>query len=165
MTQKRVPDCYEMVEEEDSDPAHLIRCWCLGDKYEMLLFQYAVMEQLLYRLQTMCNFPLDAIKVAFETSTPGPMVTKLLMEEGLVYMLTSGDISFGHLDTFDGVPGFTAILAEALQRESFTDVKYGVDHCWLACLLNNREYYMLCHDEGLQPSELTESECEPPSTW
>lgn len=49
MTQKRVPEVYELLEPDDCDPSYLVRCWCLGDKYQLPLFQDAVMHQLLYR--------------------------------------------------------------------------------------------------------------------
>ena len=61
----------------------LVRCWVLGDKYDVTGFQDDAMPGLLHVLdedETTC----DVIREAFESSAPGSVLRRLFAEEAIV---------------------------------------------------------------------------------
>ncbi|KAF2771402.1 hypothetical protein EJ03DRAFT_372759 [Teratosphaeria nubilosa] len=96
-------DCYD---------GHLVRCWCLGDKYGIYAFQNEIMVQLILLVE--CNdLASSVLRDALENTAPGSKLRNICMED-LVVGLNEGSLEPEELDLFDGVVGFISAFRTAM---------------------------------------------------
>lgn len=93
----------------NTDHSLVVHCWALGDKYDIPTFQDEVMLELLRSQDSKC-MELSAVKLAFEHTPPGAKLRELMAEE-VGGRLAHGEIEYEQLDMFDGIVGFTSVLA------------------------------------------------------
>ncbi|KAK5688473.1 hypothetical protein LTS10_000451 [Elasticomyces elasticus] len=98
----------------DTDHKLCIRCWALGDKYDVPDFQDLIMLELLRSIE-LEPIQLDEIKEGIECTGPGSKLRDLMAEE-LAREVSAGDIETSELDAFDGVAGFSNILVAKINR-------------------------------------------------
>ncbi|KAK3622566.1 hypothetical protein LTR56_022121 [Elasticomyces elasticus] len=98
----------------DTDHKLCIRCWALGDMYDIPDFQDLIMLELLRSLE-LEPIQLDEIKEGIECTGPGSKLRDLMAEE-LAREVSAGDIETSELDAFDGVSGFSNILVAKMNR-------------------------------------------------
>lgn len=92
----------------------LVQCWCLGDKYQMPLFQDHVMLAFVNHWSCGCDAFGQAVREAYENTRSGSKLRKFVTE---CVVAGSIDLEFsvgGDLDEFDGLAGFTRASMEAL---------------------------------------------------
>jgi hypothetical protein len=90
-----------------------IKCWILGDKYNIKDFQDNAMLELLYMLDTE-HIDLEVIKYAFNNTPPNSPLRKLMAREAvLTFYKPSGNPNPQDFEVFDGVSGFVVELMEA----------------------------------------------------
>ena len=140
MTYKKLPDCSETFEHQDIGiTAHLIRSWCLGDKYDMTLFQDEVMWMLFEILQTgddeVESHLLDFVQEDIKISKTGS-VMRMLMLNYLVWFWKAFDrISSEEVNMIGDVPGFASDFAHAIDRFHYREYNpsYYVTEYFICC--------------------------------
>ncbi|KAK3619862.1 hypothetical protein LTR56_023756 [Elasticomyces elasticus] len=105
---------YDDNEEACVDHTLCIRCWALGEMYDISAFQDLIMLELLRSLETQPT-DLNEIKEAFESTPPGSKLRDLMAEE-LAVLLGNNGVGVRQLDMFDGVPGFSSALMAKVNR-------------------------------------------------
>ncbi|KAK4895433.1 hypothetical protein LTR27_006497 [Elasticomyces elasticus] len=105
------------------DDSHLplIRCWILGERFDLTIFQNLIMEMIKAALSGDCDglfLSHASLQEAFQHTEPGSGV-RLLAAEDIAYQLEySDDVKPGTLDKdFGGVTGFIGELLEAVLRK------------------------------------------------
>ncbi|KAK3619868.1 hypothetical protein LTR56_023762 [Elasticomyces elasticus] len=105
------------------DDSHLplIRCWILGERFDLTVFQNLIMEMIKAALSGACDgryLSHASLQEAFQCTEPGSGV-RLLAVEDIAYQLEySSGVKVGMLDKdFGGVTGFIGELMEAVLRK------------------------------------------------
>ncbi|KAK4895435.1 hypothetical protein LTR27_006499 [Elasticomyces elasticus] len=91
-----------------------IRCWILGDKYDVPVFQNYIMLELLNLFERKAP-GLHTIKEAFENTPPGSILRELMAEELANMLQVSATAKHSDLDMFDGIVGFASALMKKTQ--------------------------------------------------
>ncbi|KAK5741936.1 hypothetical protein LTR17_003684 [Elasticomyces elasticus] len=99
----------------------LIRCWILGERFDLTIFQNLIMEMIKAALSGDCDglyLSQASLQEAFQHTEPGSGV-RLLAAEDIAYQLEYKDgVEVRTLDKdFVGVEGFIGELLEAVQRK------------------------------------------------
>lgn len=128
MNYKRIPKSLDILGINDCEISHLVRCWILGDKYLVPLFQDAVMIELFqclhaqsshyprqYSLNSGTEVHLDFIQEGFEGCAPGSELRKLLAEYLIWDFKTTHMVTPTSFDMFDGICGVTGEVLKALE--------------------------------------------------
>ena len=115
MFNKTIPTDKELSSQVDCESIHFVRCWCLGEKYQIGAFQDAAMLELLHTIDKAQETAiwLEAIKEAFEESPDGSVLRKLMAEVAVDMLEVSREISDKDLEQFDGIVGFARALLHA----------------------------------------------------
>lgn len=111
----------EMEIYNDCEDVHLVRCWCLGDKYYMPQFQDLVMLELLHYIECGGQITLESVREAFENTTSGSLLRRLMAECTVELLKAKSLIEPKNLEYLDGLTGFSTALVEALEEWA----KYG----------------------------------------
>ena len=103
------------VEDYHGEELLYTRAWVLGDRYDIKEFQDLVMLELLRLLKT-CEFRFDIARVGFENTAPGSKLRKVMAEEIVTLVRNSGKWKNENFEKFDGVPGFTTAVFDAMNE-------------------------------------------------
>lgn len=103
-------------ESIDDEGMHLVRCWCLGDRYDLPLFQDLIMLDLLHYIENEGEITLEIVGEAFKNSRPNSKIKRLMAECTVQLLEIAISITYTDLDCLDGVTGFSSALAEALSN-------------------------------------------------
>ena len=114
---------------DDHGQVLLVRCWCLGDKYDITEFQDLAMLELIKVLNGV-ETTLDIVKIAFDNSAPGSKLRKLMAEETVYLLKLSGKWHHERIDKLDGVVGFTSALLCAMDTCKASDELPSCSEVW-----------------------------------
>lgn len=103
-------------------PRTAVRCWVIGDKYDMEDFQDEAMLALIKYCET-STLDLDAMKEAVSSPAYGSKLRKLVAEEAVHYQKEDNSACSGDFQDFDGV-GFISEYIEALNAYDDEEIKY-----------------------------------------
>jgi hypothetical protein len=92
-----------------------IRCWALGDKYGIPIFQDLIMLELLDSVENN-SIHVSRMREAFECTPPGSALRKLMVEI-MAENLHEKPEDVERLDMFDGAVGFTKALMQTMDRK------------------------------------------------
>lgn len=96
---------------------NFVRCWCLGDKYDIAKFQDEVMLESWESISCDCKDYLEALREAFEQSPAGSKMRKIQAWciASAVEKSEEGNLcSASSLDDFDDIPGLWRAVVDAL---------------------------------------------------
>lgn len=105
----------EIQGNNDDRIIQVIRCWILGDKYDVKEFQYLSMLKLSKILQE-AHVKLDAVKLAFDNTTDGSPLRKFLARQTLKTFCDTDEQTgptSEDFEMFDGVSGFITEIVRA----------------------------------------------------
>lgn len=88
-----------------------VRCWYLGERYNIPRFQDLIIRRLILQLQDEEIPVLEAAREAFTYHRPKKKLQVLMMECIFSRLYTEKTIDYEDLDVFDRVPGFISFLA------------------------------------------------------
>ena len=111
---------YDRTTESDSTARHevidqSVRCWILGDKYDIKEFQDIVILELIELVRD-SSVPLLTIKLAFENTPPKNALRTFMAEEAVWRIMRRRDYAHEDLGVMDGVIGWSTELMQALDR-------------------------------------------------
>jgi len=118
--------------DQDDVISLLIRCWVLGDKYQVQTFQNEVILELLRITDGICVIRRADLKLGVELTSPGSTLRRMISEEFVAHLYhTEGDPDFSNLNDLDG-NGFIEDLLEAAQAR---DKRLGAfsGNGWFGC--------------------------------
>ena len=104
------------AEDAESDIMQSIRCWALGDKYDVKNFQDVVMLDLIALLSSR-GVKFNVVRFAFEnTPQKSPLRTFMAREAIITYSTCLNLDAPQELEVFDGVRGFMTEFMNAVER-------------------------------------------------
>jgi len=92
-------------QNDDGMHSVYVRCWVLGDKYDIPAFQDLIMLELLKTFHYGSTLTIENPKLALENTPPGSVLRELVVEE-VLNGLQSKVIDCERLDELDGIVGF-----------------------------------------------------------
>ena len=93
----------------------LVRCWILGDKYDIKEFQDLIILELIQSVKGVI-VPLTTVKTAFENTPPKSPLRTFMAEEAAWRIKNMSEYQHEDLGIMDGVIGWSAELMQGLDR-------------------------------------------------
>ena len=113
----RIQGCLQrsFAEDAESTMMQLIRCWALGDKYDVKNFQDVIMLDLIQTLNIhLVKF--EVVRFAFENTPDKSPLRKLMAQEAVIsFYYPSMQYAAEDLEIFDGVCGFMTEFVKAIE--------------------------------------------------